>query len=166
MTRGDVTQKRFAADVMLGKLAKWLRMLGFDTRVTLFRDRAQIESFLARARIPVTRRQTFQGVPGVLFLRQDRHFEQLRELICALHLERSDIRPFTRCSICNTELLSIPREDAFGRVPDFVFETAGDFRKCPECEKLYWPGSHKGRMLDKLESVVGWNIQSEEEQNG
>jgi len=80
----------------------------------------------------------------------------LKELISGLGIGPEDIRPFTRCSICNAGLHPIPRDAAFSSVPDFVFETATDFRQCPECRKIYWPGSHKTHMLKKLKSLPGW----------
>ncbi|MHC1727724.1 MAG: Mut7-C RNAse domain-containing protein [Syntrophobacteraceae bacterium] len=145
--------KRFAVDVMLGKLAKWLRVLGFDASIRSLQERAQIESILSLGIIPVTRRDKWRGLEGVAFIRGDHHFEQLKELIAGLPLRREELLLFSRCGVCNVELLSITRDAAFGKVPDFVFETAVDFRKCPECERVYWPGTHKKRMIEKVESL-------------
>ena len=103
---------------------------------------------------------------GIVFIRSNDSFEQLTELISGLQLGLNHIRPFTRCSICNSELARIPRDAAFGSVPDFVFETAVSFRQCLECRKIYWPGSHKGRMLEKLHSLFGWRPDELEEENG
>lgn len=149
-------QKRFIVDVMLGKLARWLRVLGFDTQITAFEERGSLESFLIKGFIPVTRSEKWRNIEGLVFIRSNDSFEQLKELISGLALGPEHIRPFTRCSICNAELHSIPRSAAFSSVPDFVFQTATDFRQCLQCRKIYWPGSHKTRMLEKLQSLLGW----------
>jgi len=159
---GECAEKRFAVDVMLGKLAKWLRLLGFDTRISLFSDRERVESFLSEGLVPVTRREKFQKIEGVLFISGDHHFEQLKELLSKLRLDESCLRLFSRCMVCNARLDPITREAAFGAVPDFVFETASDFGRCPQCERVYWPGTHKGRMLEKLSTVTEWKLKPEE----
>ncbi len=152
MSRAEYPRKRFAVDIMLGKLAKWLRVLGFDSR-SMPLGRSRIDCLLSEGFIPVTRREKFRNVDGVLFIRGDHQFEQLKELISSLRIGIDELRPFSRCSLCNAELLQVPREAAFGAVPDYVFETASDFRKCPECAKVYWPGSHRQKMIDKLKNL-------------
>jgi uncharacterized protein with PIN domain len=79
-------------------------------------------------------------------------------LISSLSIGNDELRPFSRCSLCNAGLFQIPREAAFGAVPDYVLETASDFRMCPECSRVYWPGSHRQKMFDELESVTGWDL--------
>lgn len=161
MNGAGAPRKRFAVDVMLGRLAKWLRVLGFDASVTSLRERTQIQSALSRGFIPVTRRDKWRESPEVVFIRSDHHFEQLRELIAGLSLKRDELAPFSRCGVCNADLVSISREAAFGRVPDFVYETAVDFRRCPDCERIYWPGTHKKRMIEKVASLFGPDAQEE-----
>lgn len=153
MSRADYPGKRFGVDIMLGKLAKWLRVLGFDARLVPLDDRTRLESLLSEGRIPVTRRERFRDIEGVLFIHSDHHLEQLKELISSLRIGIEGLRPFSRCSLCNAELLEISREAAFGSVPDYVFETASDFCKCPQCAKVYWPGSHRQKMIDKLRDL-------------
>ena len=166
MSTTDNPEKRFAVDIMLGKLAKWLRVLGFDAAVQPIRDPELVEKLLAEGIVPVTRREKMRETQGIVFIRSDHLFEQLRELITALDLKGSDLKPFSRCSVCNSPLFGITREAAFGGVPDFVFETATDFRKCPECGRIYWPGTHKTRMLEKLQSIIGWERPEEGEDAG
>jgi uncharacterized protein len=158
MSRAQYPAKRFAVDIMLGKLAKWLRVLGFDATSMLLDDRAQVDSLLSEGIIPVTRREKFQDIGGVFFIRNNHQLAQLKELISSLSIGIDELRPFSRCSLCNAELIQIPRQAAFGAVPDYVLETASDFRKCPECARVYWPGSHRQKMFDKLESVTGWDM--------
>ena len=152
MNRAENPGKHFAVDIMLGKLAKWLRVLGFDAR-SMTLDQSRIDSLLSSGIIPVTRREKLRDVRGILFIRSDHQFEQLQELMSSLHIAADELRPFSRCSVCNAELLQIPREEAFGAVPDYVFDTASGFRKCPRCAKVYWPGSHRQKMIDELRKL-------------
>jgi len=161
MSRAQCPGKRFAVDIMLGKLAKWLRTLGFDARSMPLDDGARIDSLIAEGYIPVTQREKFRDIEGVIFIRGDNRFEQLKELISTLNLGIDELRPFSRCSLCNAELVRISGEAVFGAVPDYVFETVSDFRKCPECARVYWPGSHRKRMIDKLKSATGWDLREE-----
>ena len=114
-------------DIMLGKLAKWLRALGFDARSMPLDDRARIDSLLSEGYIPVTRREKFRDIEGVIFIRDDHQFEQLKELISALSIGIDELRPFSRCSLCNAELLQIPREAAFGRCSRLCFRDSFGF---------------------------------------
>ncbi len=166
MSRAGTPGKRFAVDIMLGKLAKWLRALGFDARSMPLDERARIDSLVSEGYIPVTRREKFRHIEGVIFIRDDHQFEQLKELLSTLDVGIDELRPFSRCSRCNVELVQIPREAAFGAVPDYVFETVSDFRKCPECARVYWPGSHRKRMVEKLKSATGWDLREEGEDGG
>jgi hypothetical protein len=149
MSRVEKPEKRFAVDIMLGKLAKWLRVLGFDARFMPL-SRSMIDSLLSQGLVPVTRAMRLSDIEGVLFIHSDHHFEQLKELISSLRIGFDELRLFSRCSICNAELIRMPRETALGAVPDYVFETAPDFYRCPKCAKVYWPGSHRQKMIDRL----------------
>jgi hypothetical protein len=158
--------KRFAVDIMLGKLAKWLRALGFYARSIPLQDRAQIISLVSEGFIPVTRREKFRDIEGVVFIHGDHQLEQLKELISTLSIGIDELKPFSRCSLCNAQLFQIPREAAFGIVPDYIFESASDFRKCPECARVYWPGTHRIKMMDKLKSAVGLDLRREGKNGG
>ncbi len=158
MSSAEHPIRRFAVDIMLGKLAKWLRVLGFDAQFMLLSDRSRIDHLLSAGMIPVTRREKFRDIEGVLFIRNDHQFHQLTELIEYLGISAGELRPFSRCSICNTELVEVPRHAVQGHVPDFVFETASDFHRCPVCEKVYWPGTHRQKMIEKLRELgIGEN---------
>ncbi len=162
MCGASAPAKRFALDSMLGKLAKWLRVLGMDARSVLMADRTVIESLLSTGFIPVTRREKFRDREGVIFLCSDRHLEQLAELISLCGIQRDQVRLFSRCTLCNTGLEPTSPEGAFGAVPDYIFQTARDFRKCPQCGRIYWPGSHRQNMAAQLEALTGWNLQDEQ----
>jgi hypothetical protein len=159
-------EKCFAVDIMLGKLTKWLRVLGFDARSMRLQDSAQIASLVSEGFIPVTRKEKLRDVEGVIFIHGDRQFQQLRELVSVLEIGVEELRPFSRCSLCNAELLQTTREAVFGAVPDYIFETASDFRKCPQCSRVYWPGSHREKIMDRLEAAVGLNLRGGGKEGG
>jgi uncharacterized protein with PIN domain len=147
---------RFVADTHLGKLARHLRMAGFDTLygndwdddaiVALSnRDRRTI---LTRDRAMLRRRDVERGY----CVRAVRSEAQLAEVVGRLQLEPL-VRPFTRCRECNTPLEGVDRETVLGRVPGKVRELYDRFLRCPTCGRVYWEGSHFKRMrgvLDRL----------------
>lgn len=163
MSESDEQEKRFAADIMLGRLTKWLRVLGFDTRSVLLANRAVIESLISGGFIPLTRREKFRGLDGVIFIGSDHHFEQLAEVLSLVGVRKEEVRLFSRCILCNVGLDQVSGQTVFGAVPDYVFETASDFRKCPRCGRVYWPGSHRRKMIGQLESLTGWSLWEGEE---
>ncbi|MGC9194079.1 MAG: Mut7-C RNAse domain-containing protein [Syntrophobacteraceae bacterium] len=161
MCGASAPAKRFALDIMLGKLARWLRVLGLDARSILLANRGVLESLLSAGVVPVTRREKFRHIEGVIFIRADHHFEQLAELISLCTIQRDQVRLFSRCALCNAPLEPAAPREAFGAVPDYIFETTRDFRKCPQCGRIYWPGSHRQKMAAQLEAVTGWNLREE-----
>jgi uncharacterized protein with PIN domain len=151
---------------MLGKLAKWLRTLGFDARSVPLRDRAKVLSLVSEGLIPVTRRDKLRDIGGVVFIHAGHQLDQVKELIFTLGIGIDEMQPFSRCSLCNAQLIEIPREAASGAVPDYIFETASDFRKCPECARVYWPGSHREKMIDRLKIATGLDLRQGLENGG
>jgi uncharacterized protein len=83
---------------------------------------------------------------------------QLREVISAAGITHRDVSLLHRCIICNEHLQQLPRNDAFGSVPDYIFETHVDFFQCPDCQRVYWRGSHSNRMQDRLHDMLGWSV--------
>jgi uncharacterized protein with PIN domain len=146
-------EDRFVAEAMLGKLAKWLRMMGYD----ILYQRSYREEDLARLllggrRLLSRRVEALARHPGVLLLRSDHVGEQLKELksLGCLKLDRS--RFFTRCLLCNVPLKDADPEAARSTLPDYVFhENPSGIRFCPECGRFFWPGTHRDRMLKQLE---------------
>lgn len=163
MNAGEERQRRFVVDNMLGKLARWLRVLGCDARSMVLENPGAMALLMNEGWTPVTRREKFREVEGVVFIRSDHPFQQLMELITLVNLRREEVRPFSRCTLCNASLARIPGEAVFGVVPDYVFETVSDFRKCPDCGRVYWPGSHRRKMIEQLESLTGWSLRKGDE---
>ena len=153
-------EPRFAAEAMLGRLARWLRVLGYDT----FYDSAVADPVLVRLaedeqRLLLTRdRHLLRELRPArsLEVRQDDPLHQLRELVLQLQLQAPQAL-FTRCLLCNAGLRVLERADALPLLPEGVRELPGPVRRCPTCGRLYWDGSHVRRMRAAIERVLpGW----------
>ncbi len=143
----------FVAENTLGKLAKWLRMLGFDT-VYEIEPLAKRHYEPGRIRLTRTRKALKKYPPHrVIFIISDRYTEQIRQVIKTLGLTLSDIDPFTRCIRCNTSIQSMDKPPLFGHVPDYVWETHDTFRSCPKCNRIYWPGTHTQQSLERIRKL-------------
>jgi uncharacterized protein with PIN domain len=151
---------RFAADAMLGRLARWLRVLGYDT----FYDIAIADPVLVRLaqqeqRLLLTRdRHLLRELrpPWALEVRQNDPLQQLRDLVLELQLPAPG-ELFTRCLLCNAALQVLERAVALPLLPEGVRDLPGPVRQCPVCSRLYWGGSHVRRMRAALERVLpGW----------
>jgi len=142
---------RLIADVMLGRLAKWLRLLGYDTRysnsaddVTLLRiAQAEDRALLTRDRALSRRR----GVRAIWIESQDlpAPFPQVQAAIGP-----TPDGGLTRCAVCNARLEPTDKADVQARVPPYVFQTQGEFRRCPQCDRIYWPATHVERMQEMI----------------
>ncbi|HUT15551.1 MAG TPA: Mut7-C RNAse domain-containing protein, partial [Anaerolineae bacterium] len=123
---------RFLADGMLGSLAKWLRILGYDTTYYPHLEDNEIAR-LARAedRVLLTRDTGLLRRKGLhsLFVESELLEQQLAQVLQDLDLQ--DEQPFSRCPVCNTMLEDVPKHEAWGQVPPYVFQTQQAFRLCP-----------------------------------
>ncbi len=140
---------RFVLDVHLGRLAAYLRMLGFDTFYRSCFDDAEIAAIAAEERrVLLTRDRGLLkrgNVTQGYWLRETDSRRQAAEIIARFDLARA-IRPFTRCMACNTELVDVPKQRVLDRLPPRTAESYDDFRQCPRCRRVYWKGSHYRRM--------------------
>lgn len=147
----------FIADDQLGKLARWLRILGLDT--LYFReidDRELVRKAAEEKRILLTRDTAIAEDPGeadCIFIESDNWMEQLRQLVAQFGLKLDPNGLFSRCLLCNSPLQAIPKADVRERVPPFVFQTHEEFVRCPRCEKIYWQGTHVSHVLDVLKPL-------------
>lgn len=146
------TQIAFAADRMLGRLAKWLRVLGCDVIYGQhLSGHGLIRAARADGRMIVTRDRSLarKQPPGFLFIESDDYVEQLRQVVKAF-----DLRPgegvFSRCLVCNSPLQPRSQDSVEKLVPPNVFATQTRFSWCGRCSKLYWPGTHQQKILAVL----------------
>ena len=144
----------FAAEKTLGKLAKWLRLLGFDT---LYESEVAADEFiktLENDRILLTRTRRIRRKSTdckLIFVHSDHWAEQLKQIILELGVKAAQTRPFSRCLHCNIQIVTAEKDSLWGRVPDYIFETHDHFQTCPECGKVYWSGSHTERGLKMIQ---------------
>ena len=147
---------KFVADEMLGKLAKWLRIMGIDVEYeNPFPDDLLLKKGTKENRVILTRDRKIlnkKNLPECVLIEDDYPYDQLIYL-----LRRYDIAPleraFSRCIGCNCELKDISREEIEGRVPPYVFATQKEYRICPGCGKVYWAGTHRERMEAMLKEL-------------
>jgi uncharacterized protein len=152
----EAAAKHFVVDNMLGKLAKWLRILGFDTHYKRLHSREQVDSYGKQGFILITRSPKWSDQTRVFCLTANSPMAQIRELIAMGLLIPKEIRFLQRCVRCNEELRRADREEVLGQVPDYVFATYDSFYRCPSCLRIYWPGSHPERMIQQLKQQMGW----------
>ena len=154
----------FAAEKTLGRLTKWLRLLGFDTRYEPELAEKKIIETLEKNRILLTRTQRIQNQFAsrqLIFVESDHLAQQLNQIFRELDLKASQTRPFSRCLQCNTPIVIVEKASILGQVPDYIFETHDRFQKCPECDRIFWPGSHTRRSLEKIRQLLGFDLSKE-----
>jgi uncharacterized protein with PIN domain len=148
-------QTRFVADVMLGKLARWLRALGYDT--LYFRDAPDARLLglaLREGRRLLTRDARLAARAGAvgLLVRAEDLDGQLREVLEACGLDGS--APLSRCLECNGVLLARAPGEVRGRVPPYTLATQVEFWECRGCGRVFWPGTHAEGILRRLDPYL------------
>ena len=151
-------EQRFLVDAMLGKLARWLVLLGYDAKFAGVDGRSDLE-LLRQAqreeRIFVTRDRGIPAVAGlrmVVLLAGD--FEsQLRQLALELGLKPDPAKRFSRCTTCNEPLETVTRDEALPLVPEKVRSLETAFWRCGVCKKIYWTGTHADRITGIIISL-------------
>ena len=142
-------EPRFVLDAHLGKLAAYLRMLGFDSLYKNdFKDRVLMALSRNKGRILLSKDQDLvykSGLTRVYEVKAQRPRSQLTEVVERFDLYRG-IQPFQRCMLCNALLETAHKSDVAGRVPRLVLQTHDAFRICPACNKVYWAGTHHQHM--------------------
>jgi uncharacterized protein with PIN domain len=142
---------------MLGKLARWLRILGFDVLYDTSLDDHELLA-LARLekRILLTRDNPLafgSDEPPRLFIESEDFRQQLRQVVNTYNLDsRKEL--FTRCVECNSLLETISRDEVRNRVPPYVFSTQSQFKRCPRCDKILWGGTHRQHMQQMLAGIL------------
>jgi hypothetical protein len=144
---------RFVCDVMLGKLAKYLRLLGFDAAYAASSaalDRVRVHD---GDRILLTRRKGPSGFARTVRINSERASEQLREIKALVAPALTAGAVFGRCIECNVELIEADKADIEPLVPEFVYHHYSRFKTCPSCKRVYWEGSHTSGMASLLKEV-------------
>ncbi len=163
---------KFIVDHNVGKLAKWLRIMGYDT---LFfdgsNDSNMVSASLNEERVILTRdtqimkrRVVTSGRLSAILIQSDEPEQQMCQVIEDLNLD-CQFRPFAVCLECNQPLLERSKQQVEGRVPPYVFQTQRQYMECPVCHRIYWRGTHWQAMTKKLDKFKECR-QKEEDFNG
>jgi uncharacterized protein with PIN domain len=138
------------------RLARWLRLMGYDAASMAARPLSALyRSAYRDGRIIVTRNRRVR--PGrllrVIQLESQEFEEQLRQVMRACALALGETRMFSRCDACNVPLEPAEKAQVKDRVPPYVFQTQQAFRRCPACQRIYWAATHSDRIRTRLKSV-------------
>jgi uncharacterized protein len=147
---------RFILDAHLGKLARMLRLLGFDTLYRNdYRDEELIRLALEEKRIILTRDRGLlmrREVTHGYFLRNIHPFKQLKETVIRFQL-KNHMKPFARCAVCNGIILPAEKETVLDKLPENTARYYNKFFICSSCGKVYWKGSHYERLKKRMEEL-------------
>jgi uncharacterized protein with PIN domain len=151
-------ETRFIVDGTLGKLAKRLRYLGFDTAVFSGKDLHRLVQISQKEkRIVLTRNRRLEAklfLGNILIVRENQPDVQVVSVLESLRLDVDPKRFFSRCLLCNEQLESISQAEVEGRVPEFVFHSHRAFHQCPTCQRIYWQGTHPRNMKKGIEKIL------------
>lgn len=133
---------------MLGRLAKWMRLMGFDTtyyrdtdgKEIIYHSRKENRTILTRSKVLAKK------YSDSILIDSEQLKDQLKQMIKLF----GHTNPFSRCSVCNSETKKIEKEFVENDVPAYVFENHNHFRKCTKCGRIFWKGTH----YEKIEKVI------------
>ena len=147
---------KFVLTKELGRLSKWLRILGYDAVYAPEANRPEliIES-LREERVILTRETKMSPVSGarIIKIRYDNVKEQLGQVLQEGGIGIDDTALFSRCVICNKKLENIEKEKIKDKVPEYVYNTQTDFVICPQCKRVYWHGTHWGNVRKLIAEI-------------
>jgi len=147
---------RFIADVMVGRLARWLRILGFDVLYSNeYSDDDVVRIADAEDRIVLTRDAGLVDrlqPAAVILIENDDYAKQVGQVLKTVGTQ--DFRLFSRCLDCNTMLIQTDKEKVFERVPPYIYLTQDHFSFCPSCSRIYWRGTHVEDVRNKIKRWV------------
>ena len=152
----DSQTPKLLADCMLGRLAKWLRLLGYDTT---YYNAASDPALARRARVEgrtlLTRDHELSKRRGLdtLLIESQVLEEQIEQVQRQIPI--SPQAALSRCSICNVVLEPIAPEEAAAHVPPYILRTQETFQRCPACQRIYWAGTHIDEMRQQIDAFKG-----------
>lgn len=152
---------KFIVDHNVGKLVKWLRLMGYDAVFFNGADDADmIATALAEDRVVLTRDTQIMkrgvvtgGRLKAVLIEGDKSEDQICQVVKALNMDL-EYRPFSICLECNEPLREISKQEVKDRVPPYVFQTQDQYMACSKCHRIYWRGTHWQRMNSKLKKLL------------
>lgn len=150
-------EPKFLCDDHCGRLARWLRFLGYDCSHDQDSDDSTVLRLaLEEGRIILTRDQAMPEkamARSIVLLESAHPLDQVNQVLGVYGLEISDERIGIRCTVCNTLTVSVEKSTIEARLPPYVRATQEIFRECPQCHRLYWRATHVTRMLERLRTA-------------
>jgi hypothetical protein len=150
-------RNKFIADINLGNIVKYMRILGLDVYYdSLLSNRDIIELSHKENRIILTKNKKllkFKDVTHAIFIRPGTTTEQIRRIIDYLDIN-DDIVPFSRCLRCNTLLTDISKEHVLDRIPPKTKKFCNEYVQCQSCDKIYWKGTHFVHMEKFVRQIL------------
>lgn len=147
----------FLVDTMCGRLARWLRILGYDAEWVSDQERqGLIVRCLKESRTLITRDHRFQKTRGIqtIVLESDLIAGQIRELVQKFGLKIEEKNFFSRCTFCNLPLVTIDKKNISSKAAEYVIKTYEIFYQCPQCLRIYWNGTHKDLFEQQLWQIL------------
>lgn len=148
---------KFIVDCMLGKLAKWLKILGFDAVFFSKIEDSELLDLAREERRTLLTRDTglIEQAKNIdtLFIESEDWNDQIEQVLDEFRLWQ-DIQPYSRCIECNAVLKNLPKRRARNLVTPFVYEQADSFAICPACGRVFWKGTHHQDMEFKIEEIL------------
>lgn len=154
----ETVKPLFIADVHLGKLARNLRLLGFDTLYTNACTQAELIAVaLEQNRILLSRYAGYAKYPAIssFIIQSEEPAEQLKQLVPHFHLANK-LHPFSKCLVCNGTLEPVAKENILAQLQSNTSKYFNEFWQCDNCKRIYWKGPHYNRMLTLVEKVKQW----------
>jgi len=154
---GPTAERRFSADSMLARLARWLRLLGFDCAYDVgIPDAELVRRAVEEGRVILTRDRKLADewwVANIYVVGAERLREQLLEVIRRFDLAPS-IAPLSRCNECDQAVRPVEIDEIRERVPPRVLERQRDFSLCPGCGRVFWEGTHAERIRRAVDDLL------------
>ncbi len=148
---------KFFCDDNLGRLAKWLRTLGYDTRFHLDIGDGELVSLALKEDRIILSRDTklcrFKIKDRYLLIQSEKPLEQLKQVVDHFKLKIDEDLLFSRCLVCNEPLRKVEKGKIKDRLYPYVYQTQENFVYCSVCDRIYWPATHVERMTNRLSEV-------------
>lgn len=149
---------KFVVDEMMGRLAKWLRILGYDTvYMKDVEDNEVLRVAFRDGRILLTRDAQLLDrikIPEAYLVKaESSYLEQLKEVLEHFDLPMDENQIFTRCLQCNVPIHIIEKSKVIGKIPPYVAKSQAEFKICPNCQRIFWPATHYTNTIHKLREM-------------
>lgn len=151
-----MTEPKFILTRELGKLTRWLRILGYDTVYYKENDYDKlILQGLTEERMILSRSKHIGHARiKIIYLKSEDLKEQLLQLQREVKIIVKEESLFSRCTICNEKLASVSKEKVKNKIPDYIYQTQDTFWICPICKRIYWTGSHWGNVKEVVSLLI------------